>query len=221
MGLALSPKVKYIVTPAVGFGLAGLIWGWEAYRGTVGAGETFTNPFSYILGAVAFGILGSLSLVLFSGDKKKIIRVVIFGTIGWIVAFILPAIFAYSLYISGSVLLSIILFPFQFSENLSDIFIANIGLEPSLNIGGFLIEFFLTGMIIGLLYGFILKIRILQTVLVSSIVFGTMSVLVPLSGNLLRFVGAPLFIVYLFTFAIIGLVLGLLLGRAVNYQREN
>jgi len=37
---------------AAGFGFGGMLWGLEAYRGTVGAGESFTNPFSYILGTI-------------------------------------------------------------------------------------------------------------------------------------------------------------------------
>ena len=49
-----------------GFGFGGVLWGLEVYRGTVGSDEVFTNPFSYILGAVALGVFGGLALAYIS-----------------------------------------------------------------------------------------------------------------------------------------------------------
>ena len=142
----VSPTIKYIITPALGFGIAGVIWGIEAFRGTVGSGETFTNPFSYILGAVAFGILGSLSLVIFSGDIKKIIKVVTVGLVGWIIAFLLPAIWGYSLFLFGGIAQPI----FFLISYISGTSLTNLlNLQPSMLITGLWLEFLFTGAIVG------------------------------------------------------------------------
>ena len=79
-------------------------------RGSVGGGESFTNPFSYILGAVAMAVFGGFSLVylghfqrlneplsrwIFSGSTAKIIGL---GLVGWLVAFAVPMVWMYQLF---------------------------------------------------------------------------------------------------------------------------
>lgn len=217
MKIALSPTIKYIVTPAIGFGLAGLIWGWEAYRGTVGAGETFTNPFSYILGAVAFGILGSLSLVLFSGDKKKIFKAVTMGLVGWIVSFLVPALFLNWLLIGGGILL----LPVAWIAKLIKIdLVSLLRLDPSLIVGHLWLEFLFTGLLVGLMYGLLLKVKIRQIIVYCAIGFASISWGGPIFGSLIGNAIDSLFVGYLVTFGLIGTVLGLLLGGVMIYQKK-
>ncbi len=207
--MTIMEKMKYALVPAIGFGIGGALWGWECFRGTVGAGEVITNPFSYILGAVYLGVFGGVSLVIFSKDIKKILKVVLLGIGGWIVAFLVPAIFSYYLFLSGGVITFI---PELFTDGGTiEKFIV---LEPSLPVGGFWLEFLLTGMIAGLFYALILKNRIKPILWKGAVGFALGSLIGPVIGNLLG--GGSVFASYIITFSIIGIILGKFLGLSVR-----
>src|SRR3989338_6266546 len=62
-GIAV-PRWKRTAILMAGFGFGGLLWGFEAYRGTVGTADAFVSPFSFILGAVAMGFFGGVAVAI-------------------------------------------------------------------------------------------------------------------------------------------------------------
>lgn len=200
---------RYIVTPAIGFGIGGAIWGWDIYRGAIESNEAFINPFSFISGAFLFGIIGSASLVIFSGDLKKILKVVGIGTIGWIVAFLLPLSISYYLFLAGGIIGFInLLFLF-----LTDIDVFSFLVFPfSVLVWERWIEFLLTGIMIGLFYGVLFKKSLLRTPLLIGVGLALSSLVSPAVGNLLGGVINSFFAVFFVTFLLIGATLGLVIG---------
>ena len=53
---------RQLLAVVLGFGVAGLLWGWQIFDWVTSENEAFTNPFSFILGAVYLGFLGGLGL---------------------------------------------------------------------------------------------------------------------------------------------------------------
>ena len=211
-----------------GFGLAGALWGWECYRGTVGSGDVITNPFSFILGAVFLGFFGSIVLALFKDNLaenssryiKKILKVVLLGTAGCMVGFVVPLVFSYELFLVGGIFLSpvVILLSFFVShQTVMEILM----LEPSLRIAHFGVEFLLTGTIIGLSYALILKAKIKPLVLRGSIGFALASIISPIIGNLIgNNLLNSLFSAYIITFALIGVIFGIALSSKLLERRS-
>ena len=208
---------KYLLTCAVGFGLGGLLWGLDAFFGTVGAGEVFTNPFSYILGIAALGLLGSFSLILFSKNKRQILKVSLSGLFGCLAGFVGVALFSYYLYLYGGLILANIFGRFL------DIEIINkfINLSPSLGVGDLWLVFFLSGGILGLFYSLILKTKIWPIIWRGGTGFVLGSFVGPVIGNLVGNALNSLLASYLIAFAIISISLGLFLGWGIykNYKQ--
>lgn len=209
--------LRQAAVAAVGFGIGGLLWGLEAYRGTVGAGESFTNPFSYILGAVALAVFGGLALAYathLNGSvslsrfllSKHTLKIVGIGLVGWLVAFLLPAVWVEQLSIGSVLLLSIVLSPLNETGAFVDTIINYIGLDPALHMGGLFLEFLASGAIVGLVYSLILKTKILKTVLWSAGGFALASLIGPILGNLIGNLFGLLLVSYLVTFLIIGII---------------
>jgi len=213
---------KYSAIAAAGFGLGGALWGWEAYRGTVGAGEAFTNPFSYVLGAIFLGVFGGLALAAVRHLQRsstglgmsffisrQTLLIVGVGTIGWLVAFVVPAIGVYWLFLIGSGILPFLLAIFTIplgvigANNVIDV-----GLSPSLLVGNLWLEFLITGVIAGLFYARILKANVLKMMLRGGLGFAFASVSGPILGNLIGDAVDVLFVSYIVTFLIIGVVIG-------------
>jgi len=57
-----AEKIKYLLTPAIGFGLGGALWGWRWFGFWTGSAP---NDFGIISGAILLGLFGSLSLIVF------------------------------------------------------------------------------------------------------------------------------------------------------------
>lgn len=204
---------------AAGFGLGGFLWGLEAYRGTVGAGESFTNPFSYILGAVALAVFGGIALsyitqadglpfwsgrFLFSKHTLKIVGI---GLIGWLVAFLLPAVWVeWWFSVGGGIISFVILTPFSFLLKIDLVSIVN--LKPSLMTGHLWLEFLFTGAIVGFVYSMILKTKILRTVLWSAGGFAVASLVGPILGNLAENLFSSLLVSYILTFVFVCAIIG-------------
>ncbi len=218
----MANKNKLIV--ALGFGVGGALWGLEAYRGTVGSDEVFTNPFSYILGSVALAICGGIALAYIKsltllpsrlsypkrGGAREGVKIIGLGLIGWVVAFALPAVWAYELWLFGSI---IGIIPELFARG--DTVDSFLSLEPSIGVAYFWLEFLITGAIVGLIYAFLEKTKILKSVLYSAGGFALASLLGPILGNLIGNIFESLFISYLSTFTIIGVVFGFFLAAGV------
>jgi hypothetical protein len=203
--------VKNILVPIVGFGLAGALWGYEVFLGEVGEPNPLGTPFAYVLGSLFLGILGSGSLVLFSGNWKKILQMIGLGTLAWIVAFNLPRIWEYYLWLGGGLLLAA---PFSLfgwitfvKEVLVDYFIKYTSLD-SLQVANFWIEFFFAGAIVSAVYYFLLKSKPIRTILFGAFGFALASILSPIFGNVAGNIFDSLFVAYLATFSLIGIIFG-------------
>ncbi len=207
-----SNVFRYIITPAIGFGVAGALWGWDIFRGAAESTEAFINPFSFISGAFLFGILGSLSLVLFSGDLKKIGKVVGVGIVGWILAFLLPGTISHYLFIFGQF---IILIPGFFIEGAETIEKFTV-LKPSVFVVDYGLFSLFSGLIIGLIYSLILRGSRKKIIISSGLGFALGFWVVPIVGNSINIFLNSLFITYLITFSLIGGILGLALARSLQ-----
>lgn len=216
---------KAMLISAAGFGIGGAFWGLEAYRGTVGSHEVFTNPFSYVLGAVYLGVFGGLALALieklknlsvpwwvglFSSENlKRMGRIVGIGTIGWLVAFVVPAVLGEWLLAFGAVLTPLIFVIAKFgSLDVIPLFI----LKPSLILGQLWVHFLIAGIFIGAVYAILLKTKIVKTALWTGLGFAIASLIGPILGNLVGNVFDSLLISYLVTFLVIGKVFGKVFG---------
>lgn len=214
---------KNMVWPAVGFGVGGLLWGLEAYRGTVGAGETFTNPFSYVLGAVAMAVFGGISLAYInqlngspsvsrSISSRQTWKIIGLGLIGWLAAFFVPGFLGEWSLAIGSIITPLI---FGIAKLGIDI-VPYIILKPSLVIGQLWFHFFIGGLIMGAVYAFLLKTNIIKTALWGGIGFALASLIGPIIGNLIGNLFGSLLVSYLVTFLVIGKAFGFAVGRALR-----
>ena len=96
-----AEKTKYLLTPAIGFGIGGALWGWRWFG--FWTGPTPSN-FGIISGATLLGLFGSLSLIVFLEYVKPLKKVFIIlgGAFFW----------GIGLYIWGtSFLFSALIFP--------------------------------------------------------------------------------------------------------------
>jgi len=222
-------RARFLVV-ILGFGIAGILWGLECFNGIVARDEVFTNPFSFILGAVFFGAIGGLSLALTkTRDIKQVIKILILGAIGCFFGFLLPYLFSLILIIAGGVLNYFLFLSAYFIETISlgagDLFLTNFtqlgNLNPSLIFSGLWLEFFFTGAIIGLVYGLIFKTKILSVVLKTAIYFAVASLIAPILGNLIgvAFFNS-LFFAYIITFIILGTGLGIPLFESLEKQNN-
>ena len=203
-----------------GFGLAGALWGWQAYSWVIEEEEVFTNPFSFILGALFLGVFGGLALTIFSRDIKKILKVVILGTLGWIVAFFVAGIFSWPWLIGlGTFILQPLNMFLVLKLALNTDFLFN--LRPSLIVAPLWLGFLISGFIISLFYALILKKKIKPLIINGSLSFGLASIFSPIIGNL---IGNSLFnsllLAYLITFILISTIFALFLAKAI-YKQEN
>ena len=213
----MSQFQKQLLASAAGFGIGGFLWGWQATE-AITSKDNFINPFSYILGAVFLGIFGSGSLVMFSKDKKKILKTIGLGTLGWTVAFLAPAAWAYQLFIAGAVTLAVplsilekIKIPYETLINFSTL----LDLRPNFSIGNFWIEFLLTGIIIGIIYSYILHKKVINNLLYNGIGFVSAAIISPIVGNLIGNLFHFTSLNYLITFSLIGIILGIFLAWGI------
>jgi len=199
--------VKNILVPIVGFGLAGALWGYEVFLGEAGEPNPLGTPFAYVLGSLFLGILGSGSLILFSGSWKKILQMMGLGTLAWIVAFNLPRIWEYELSILSAIVFFAPLAPFGESRSV-EAMLDYLRLEPSLGLPNFWIEFFLAGAIVSAVYYLVLKGKPIRTILFGAFGFALASIFSPIFGNVAGNIFNSLFTAYLVTFALIGIIFG-------------
>ena len=214
-----------LLMPMIFFGLAGAIWGLEAYRGTVGSGETFTNPFSYILGAVALAVCGGAALAYTRGlQAREAVKIIGFGLVGWLAAFLVPAVWVEPLANLGAFSVSFILGLLSKIEFISiellDAIYLRTGLYPYLHFGNLWIEFLFTGAVVGFAYALILRTKIIRTVSYTAIGFSIPSILSPILGNLSAYLFVSTFATYLLTFFTVGVISGLSLALAINQKEE-
>ena len=84
-----AEKIKYLLTPAIGFGIGGALWGWRWFEFIEKAGEREISFFTLISGGIFLGLIGTFSLIIFLKDIKflKKIFILLGGLLVWILIF--------------------------------------------------------------------------------------------------------------------------------------
>jgi len=190
---------KYLLICALGFGLGGLLWGLVLYTEL----PDLEYPFHF-MAIIIMGLIGGISLTLFSKDFKQISKSVLAGFLGWGVGFILGGILVYPLTLIGGFLLSVI--PLQLLEREFTV------LEPNIYISAYWLVFSLIGAIIGLFYALFLKLKKWSLIWKTGIGFALGSIIGPIIGNLIGNAFDCLLISYLICFCLMSIILGLFLG---------
>lgn len=193
------------------FALAGAIWGWSLY-----SGEPAEYPLTAV-GGLSLAILGGLGLSLPSRNPMFILRVVGLGLVGFLIGFFVLGVGSYPLLLWGTSFLGLLHFP--------NFLVEWIELAPSLKIGARWLNFFLTGIFIGLVFALAFRCKIWSMVWRSTLGFGLVSLVAPIVGNLIgNALGWPL-LSYLITFILISITLGFMLlwgaGKSSNAQRPS
>ena len=219
--MKFSSKTKHILAAMLGFGLGGLIWGWGAYS-FLGKSDTagFDIPFLIDFGAIPLGIFGGLGLTIFSKDIKKILKVIVLGTIGWAVGFSIAGIFSYYLFLFGGILGPFFaILDYFLNINL----ISFLNLEPSLRVGHLWLGFLIAGFLVSLIYALLFqKQNKIKIILFCSFVLAISSLISPIIGNLIGdYVFHSLFVSYLITFILISISFGLALFKFLGIKNES
>lgn len=189
--------LRYLLTSAVGFGIGGAIWGgWELYQDV-----SIKYPLT-ALGAIIFGITGSLSFSILSQNIKQGSKVFFLGLIGTILGFLIAGIMIYPLFLWGTSLLII-------PDKLNDF----IKIGTHLKVGAYWLNFAVAGIFIGLFFALAFKTKIWSMIWRGAVGFGLAAIISPIFGNILGNLFKSLFISYIVTFALIGAILGLFLGQ--------
>jgi len=197
---------KYLLVCAIGFGLGGLLWGLVLYSEL----PDLEYPFHF-MAIIIMGLIGGISLTLFSKDFKQISKSVLAGFLGWGVGFIVGGILVYPLSIIGGLLLSIV--PFSLLEREFTV------LEPNIYMSVYWLIFLLIGTFIGLFYALFLKLKIWSLICKTGIGFALGSIMGPIIGNLIGNAFDCLLINYLICFCLMSIILGLFLGWGVYKHR--
>ncbi len=201
-------KIKYILTPALGFGLAGVVWGWSLYTRIPEINYPLT-----ILGAIFLGIFGGLGLSIWSKNIKQILKTCILGLLGSIIGFFIAFLGIYHVANWGTfiigLLFNLILLPISLSKFVS-------GLEPSLIILAYWLNFILAGLFVGLFFALALKTKLWPMIWRGGIGFGLGAIVSPIIGNLLGNLFNSILISYITTFALINVILGLFLVLGIK-----
>ena len=198
---------KYLLIVALGFGLGGALWGWVLYQGI----PKVQYPFHF-MAILIMGLLGGISLVLFSNNIREYSKSVLAGFLGWGIGFIAGGVLSYPLSIAGGLSLSII--PFFLLER------EFIILAPNIYIAGYWLIFLLIGAIIGLFYSLFLKTKKWAVIWRTAVGLALASIISPIIGNLIGNLFNSLLISYLITFILIGAISGLSLGWGIYKYKK-
>ena len=197
---------KYLLTCVIGFGLGGALWGLVLYTEL----PDLEYPFHF-MAIIIMGLIGGISLTLFSKDFKQISKSVLAGFLGWGVGFILGGILVYPLYFYGGLFLLPLGYLVEI-ETLNKF----LNLELNIAIGDFWLVFLLIGAIIGLFYALFLKLKIWSLIWKTGIGFALGSIIGPIIGNLIGNAFDCLLINYLICFCLMSIILGLFLGWGIR-----
>ena len=189
--------LKHILIPGIGFGIGGIIWGFGIYKSDLGI-----SIFGYLLESL---ILGILSGIFISLNTKKTLRVILLGSIGFLICFIVGTILTYPIGILSIGIIKMIFWRTTSPE----------GWDSILVIQSFFLIFAFIGFIVGAFYSLALKIKILSLAKYGAIGFALGSLIGPIIGNGILNLSGSLFLTYLITFFIICAFLGMFLGLGI------
>jgi len=212
---------RQLIAVILGFGVAGILWGWQCYDWTTSHSEAFTNPFSIILGAFWTSVFGGLALAFsfFKKNKRKFFLLFFLGIPVWFLAFLIPGIFSEWLYILSAIisLIYIVIF-YLFKVDITPL----LNLKPSLVIAGIWLEFLFTFLLVAIFYSFFFKKPSkLKLILIPPIWVAIFAIIAPIIGNLIGFyLFHSLFLAYLLTFLLISLSFALSLFKEIKYEKS-
>lgn len=189
---------KYLLINALNFGLAGAVWGvFRLYFSHVST-TTVDFPLHYIM-AISVSLLGGLSLSYWTGNIKKILRVIGFGFLGVVLSLLVGVVAEFYLYSLGGSLLPWRMFEagYFFWSDFSN-------LEPNIIVGNLWLVFLILGVIIGAFFAIGLKTKIWPMAWRAGVGMALGSIIGPIAGNLVE----PLWVSYLVTFSIITALMG-------------
>ncbi|MCD6528276.1 hypothetical protein J7K44_01420 [bacterium] len=212
---------RQLFAVVLGFGIGGMLWGWQCYDWTTSHNEAFTNPFSIILGALWISIFGGLALAFsFLREKKKKFLLLFFlGIPAWFLAFLIPGIFSSWLWYGSLIFLHpFVLFFFLLFD--SNKIVSLFDLDPSLHIGTLCLEFFFSFLLIAVFYSFFFKKPSkLKLIFIPPIWVGIFAIISPIIGNLIGvYLFHSLLLSYLLTFLLISLSFALSLFKEIKYE---
>ncbi|MCD6283655.1 hypothetical protein J7J12_00135 [bacterium] len=210
---------RQLLAVVFGFGIAGLVWGGALYKDVAHSKDAFIYPIHW-LGVLSLAIFGGLGLsyAFLRDNKKKIFLLILLGIPSWILAFLIPVIFAEWLWTASGVIFPIfwtIGYPFKID-------IVNfLIIEPSLQIGTLWLEFFFSFLLVGIFYSFFFKKSSkLKLIFIPPIWVGIFAIISPIIGNLIGvYLFHSLLLSYLLTFLLISLSFALSLFKAIKYER--
>ena len=189
--------LKHILIPGIGFGIGGMIWGMGIHESDLGI-----SIFGYLSESLILGILGGIFIAL---NTKKTSRVILFGSIGFLISFIIGAILTYPIGILSIGVIKMIFWRITSPE----------GWDSILMIQSFFLIFALIGFIVGASYALALKIKVLSLAKYGAVGFALGSLIGPVIGNGILNLFGSLFLTYLITFFIICAFFGAFLGLGI------
>lgn len=194
---------KYLLINSVGFGIAGLLWGWLLYE------DRFfdsSSPFHY-LSIFIVGILGGVSLSIASRDWKVVLKSVGAMVISQCIIYIFIVITYYYFTLIGVFILGFLPISAQSIQYLE--------LEPKIGITAYWLSFASIGIITGLIFALFFKKKIWPVVWRVMVGLIAMSLVGPVLGNYMGDLFDSLLISYLITFVILCWGLGLPLAYGI------
>jgi len=214
---------KQLIAVVLGFGIAGILWGWQCYDWTTSHNEAFTNPFSIILGAFWISVFGGLALAFsfFKKNKRRFLLLFFLGIPVWFLAFLTPGVLSDWVWYGSLMFLHplVLLFFLLFDSNK---IVSLFDLDPSLHVGTLCLEFFLTFLLVGIFYSFFFKKPSkLKLILIPPIWVAIFAIISPIIGNLIGFyLFHSLLLAYLLTFLLISLSFALSLFKEIKYEKS-
>ena len=214
---------KETLIGSLGFGIGGILWGKQCFDWVITHSESFSNPFSFVLGAGYLAILSALSLsyVFLKSQKAKVFLFILLSVLVWVFSFLVVGIFVdflWSLslftlqpFVAGFILLTKI-------ENAPVV----LDLKPSLRVATLWIEFLLTFFLVSIFYSLFLKKSLRKKVILYPPIVGSVaSVFAPVVGNIVGFyLLHSLFLAYVLTFFLVSFSFGLMLVKELKNERE-
>jgi hypothetical protein len=203
--------IKYLLISSIGFGIAGLLWGWSF--------KLMNTDYPLTLfGGIFLGLFGGLGLLgRYLDNIKQILKTVGFGLIGGISGILLAFLGIYHLPLIFGFFLSVF-FPQQAPQTINNlIHYLNI---PQLGIFIYLLNFIIVGIIFGLFYALSFKIKLWPMIWRGGVGFALGSFIGPIVGNLIGGAMGSLLATYLITFFVISVVFGKFLAWGI-YKNLN
>ena len=123
----------------------GILWGLQYYFSPTQ--NVIQNSFEYILGAIIFGILGTIILNFYLNYKKITSKKIFIGLLAWVISFLIASVLNYPLLVLGRIILFLTRL-----VNIPDSFVSQMTNLGDLKIGDLWLQFFVVFLLIKYFY---------------------------------------------------------------------